>query len=102
MTLHALCKSSIYALLFADHLQCSICLDIHTYRVFGTWPRWFFFFLVGILAKFFWEMQAVGLLILMLGIAGLSMGVLNLAIVIPQVWLPLHSFNVCQYLAPLN
>lgn len=61
-----------------------------------------FFFLVGKLAKFFWEMQAVGLLILMLGIAGLSMGVLNLAIVIPQVWLPLHSFNVCQYLAPLN
>ena len=78
MTLHALCKSSICALPFADHLQCSICLDIHTYRVFGTWPRWvFFFFLVGILAKFFWEVQAVGLLILMLGYCRIINGCLE-------------------------
>jgi hypothetical protein len=27
------------------------------------------------------------------------MGVLNLAIVIPQVWLPFHFFILCAYLA---
>lgn len=37
----------------------------------------FFFFLVGILAKFFWEVQAVGLLILMLGYCRIINGCLE-------------------------
>lgn len=55
--MYALCESSIYALIvkifIADHLQCSICLDIHTYRVFGTWPRSAIFFLFGYTYKNF-------------------------------------------------